>query len=159
MAVYSKMSNEQVDELGQAIGGRISNLRGIDSGISNTIYEAEFNNAGCNEKIIIIIHETPDQVANGIPAGQSSNIPDLMCYAADRIMQGIYDTGGEVVDIVIPKPYKWCFEKNFGTMSFSHARDAGVMVDKTVSVLPFSQITFCVLRFSVLNIARVKIIR
>ncbi len=123
--------------LSDAIGGTVSNLRGIDLGISNTIYEAEFDNAGSNERIVVIIHETPDQTANGVLAEQSSKIPDLMSYAADNMMQGIYDSDGGIVDTIIPKPYKWHFDKNFGTMSFPHASDVGVMVDKTVSILPF----------------------
>lgn len=137
MAVYSKFSEEQMGALSDAIGGTVSNLRGIDLGISNTIYEAEFDNAGSNERIVVIIHETPDQTANGVLAEQSSKIPDLMSYAADNMMQGIYDSDGGIVDTIIPKPYKWHFDKNFGTMSFPHASDVGVMVDKTVSILPF----------------------
>ena len=137
MAVYSKFSEDQIGVLSDAIGGAVSNLRGIDSGISNTIYEAEFDNARTNEKIVIIIHETPDQTANGVPVEQSSKIPDLMSYAADNMVQGVYDSDGGVVNTIIPKPYKWHFGKNFGIMSFPHASNVGVMVNKTVSILPF----------------------
>ena len=50
MAVYSRFSEEQLSELGAAIGGDISDLKGIEAGISNTIYEATITNISGQEK-------------------------------------------------------------------------------------------------------------
>ncbi len=138
MAVYSSFSSEQLVELGRSIGGRVSNLSAIESGISNSIYKADLVNDVGVDEVIIIIHETPDRVANGVPSSQSLNIPNLMCYAADNIGFGeVCDVRGRPVDTIIPKPYKWHSKQNFGVMKFPHAIKKDLMVDKTVSVIPF----------------------
>lgn len=139
MAVYSRFSEEQLSELGAAIGGDISDLKGIEAGISNTIYEATITNTSGQEKIVLMVHETPDQIAHGTTAEQSRNIPELMFYAANNIgAKGIEDTYGTSVQTAIPIPYLWDFKDTSRTMQFKHAA-ANDMVDKTVSVLPFME--------------------
>ncbi len=140
MSVYSKFSEDQLNELSDAIGGEVSGLGGIEGGISNTIYKAAVDFATREEKVVIVIHETPDQISHGTPAEKSRNIPDLMFYAATNIeKENIRDVNGELVQTVIPMPYLWDFKDTSRTMKFKHATIRNQMVDKTVSVLPFME--------------------
>lgn len=139
MAVYSEFSEKQISDLSSAIDGMVSNLKGIEAGISNTIYEATVERKSEKEKIILMVHETPDRIAHGTSAEQSRNIPELMFYAAGNIgTKGIEDYDGIPVQTAIPLPYLWDYQDTSRTMQFKHATEDR-MVDKTVSIFPFME--------------------
>lgn len=138
MSVYSIFSESQLDVLSEAIGGEISDLKGIEAGISNTIYEATLTTPKAQDRVVVIIHETPDRIAHGTPAEQSKYIPELMFYAANNIGTDLIKDDQEMpVPIRIPLPYLWNASDTSGMMQFQHAKGFG-MVNKTVSVLPFA---------------------
>lgn len=135
MSAYTKISDHQLDTIAQALGGEISDLSAIEAGMSNSIYKANLQTPEKNENIVIVIHETPDRLASGLPAKRAKNIPRLLRYAAKNMKQANAEI--DCVKTRLPKPYKWDEKSPYGTMLFPHAEKKGRQVPKAITVFPF----------------------
>ncbi len=132
MSVYTDISEEQINTIGQAIGGQITDLTPIEAGISNSLYKATLNTEQKPEDIVIVIHETPDRITHGLKAKRAKNIPRLLEFAANNIKK----IKSDYAKTRLPKPYKWNEERPDGMMRFPHAHK-DKLVKKSIYVFPF----------------------